>query len=71
MVISAWKKLTHRKLVKGQNLERLLDNLLHADGETADKRIFLGIYASLADLRDRELNEQITSIMSHVEQLVS
>ena len=28
-------------------------------------------YASLADLRDRELNEQITSIMSHVEQLVS
>ena len=71
LVISAWKKLTHRKLVKGQNLERLLDNLLHADGETADKRIFLGIYASLADLRDRELNEQITSIMSHVEQLVS
>ena len=71
LVISAWRKLKQRSLVKGQNLKRLLDNLLHADGETADKLMFLAIHASLADLRDRELNEQITSIMSHVEQLVS
>jgi hypothetical protein len=71
LVISAWRKLTQRSLVKGQNLKRLLDNLLDADGETADKRIFLGIHASLMDLSGRELTEQITSVMSHVEQMVS
>ncbi len=70
-VISEWRKLARRSLVKGQDLKRLLDNLLHADGETADKRIFLGIYVSLVDLPDKESKEQITSIMSHVEQLVS
>jgi hypothetical protein len=71
LVTSAWRKLTQRSLVKGQNLKRLLDNLDQADGETAEKRIFLGIHASLTDLKGRELAEQITSVMSHVEQLVS
>ena len=70
-VISEWRKLVRRSLVKGQDLKRLLDNLLHADGETAAKRMFFGIYASLMGLPDNELKEQSTLIMSKVEQLIS
>lgn len=70
-VNSEWKKLARRSLVKGQDLKRLLDNLLQADGDTPDKRTFLGIFASFTDLSDKEVKEQIASIMSNVEQLVS
>lgn len=70
-VDSSWNKLTRRSLVKGQDLKRLLDNLLQADGDTPDKRTFLAIFASFSDLSDQEVKAQITSIMSSVEQLVS
>lgn len=70
-VASEWRKLTQRSRLEDQNLKRLLDNVLQTRGETADKRMFFGIYVSLMDLPDNELKAQISAIMSSVGQLVS
>ena len=70
-VNSKWTALARSSLVKGQDLRRLLDNLLQAEGDTPEKRFFLGIYASFRDLSDVEVKEQIRLIMSNVKQVVS
>jgi hypothetical protein len=70
-VNSKWNALARSSRVNGQDLRRLLDNRLQAEGDTPDKRFFLGIYASFRDLSDGEVKEQIRLVMSSVEQLVS
>lgn len=71
LVASEWKSLTRRSRLNDQDLKRLLDNVLQTRGDTADKRMLFGIYASLMDLSDTELKQQIATILSSAKQLVS
>jgi hypothetical protein len=70
-VASEWASLTRRSCLDYQDLKRLMDNILQTRGDTADKRLLFGIYASLMDLSDTELKQQISAILSSAKQLVS